>query len=122
MVELDYDYKALGNRIKEVRKEQGLQQYKLAEIVGISPGQMSQIENGKEKMGLDVFIKLCLVLDTSPAFFLFAERENRNNLKARTSAIYVDDSNKRNMLQDIASVFDNYTLIPKNNNRSDHNG
>jgi len=36
----------VGNKLKEVRKEKGLSQLKLALMTGIAPGDISRIENG----------------------------------------------------------------------------
>jgi transcriptional regulator with XRE-family HTH domain len=36
----------VGNKLKEVRKERGLSQLKLALVTGIAPGDISRIENG----------------------------------------------------------------------------
>ena len=46
----------LGNRIRLRRKELGLSQSKLAELLDISNNHMSAIENGREKPSMDKFI------------------------------------------------------------------
>ncbi|WP_294468513.1 helix-turn-helix transcriptional regulator [uncultured Anaerofustis sp.] len=43
------DYRKLGKRLKQQRKEQGLTQEKLAEYVNLSVSHLSHIENGNEK-------------------------------------------------------------------------
>lgn len=43
----------LGMRIREVRKQRGLSQERLAEKVGVDPKQISRIEGGKSAPSLD---------------------------------------------------------------------
>ena len=59
------DYTYIGQRIKQKRIEKGLTQEKLAELVGVGPSHMSHLESGKTVASLDVFIKLCNVLECS---------------------------------------------------------
>ncbi len=63
-------YIILGNRIRLRRKELGLSQNKLAELLDISNNHMSAIENGREKPSFEKFIKLCELLKTTPDFLL----------------------------------------------------
>lgn len=37
---------SIGENIKELRLKRGMEQYKLAELVGVSPPMVSQIERG----------------------------------------------------------------------------
>ena len=56
----------MGDRIKEIRKKQGLTQEQLAEKVDITLEYISQIERGLKIPSMQVFIKLVEVLDVSP--------------------------------------------------------
>ena len=55
----------LGNRIREIRKRQGLSQEKLAERAGISAQYVSNIERGKENPTLDLLLRLSEALKVS---------------------------------------------------------
>ena len=57
------DYYKIGQRIRKVRKAQGLSQEQLAERVGISVTHMSHIETGNTKLSLAVFVRLARSLD-----------------------------------------------------------
>ena len=57
--------KDVGSRIREVRKSKHLSQDALAEMVKISASHMSDIENGKTNIGLDVFMRLTEALQVS---------------------------------------------------------
>lgn len=39
--------KLLGKRLRELRKRKGIKQEKLAELIGVEPATISNIENGK---------------------------------------------------------------------------
>lgn len=60
----------MGKRIRLRRKELGLTQNKLAELLDISNNHLSAIENGKEKPSLEKFVTLCDLLKTTPDFLL----------------------------------------------------
>lgn len=47
-----------GERIKTIRKSQGITQAKLAETLHISSSFMSRIENGSSSLTLDFFVRL----------------------------------------------------------------
>lgn len=57
------DYKALGQRIKRMRKARKLSQEQLAEYAEISTVHMSHIETGKTKLSLPVIVKIADALD-----------------------------------------------------------
>lgn len=65
--------KILGATIKELRKEKSLTQEKFAEIVGIDPNGLAQIESGRNFVSADVMSRLSNGLGVSPAV-LFTPR------------------------------------------------
>ena len=62
--------KDVGSRIREVRKSKHLSQDALAEMVKISPSHMSDIENGKTNISLDVFMRITEALQVSSDWIL----------------------------------------------------
>ena len=52
-------------RLKEIRKSRGLTQKELASRVGIAQGYLSSLETGVYLPGLEVLVKLALVLECS---------------------------------------------------------
>lgn len=62
---MEIEYKDLGERIKQARKQAGLSQVELADLTKISYSHMSDIETGKKKIGLDKFMRICESLDVS---------------------------------------------------------
>lgn len=68
-------YKYLGLNIAYYRKEQGLSQNQLAELVDISRTHMSRIETADCAVSLDVVFDICDALNITPAK-LFDFRES----------------------------------------------
>ena len=60
----------MGRRIRLRRKELGLTQNKLAELLKVSNNHLSAIENGREKPSLEKLVVLCELLNTTPDFLL----------------------------------------------------
>lgn len=66
--------KALGKKIKKIRKSKNLTQERLAELIGLEVPSLSNIETGKFAPSIDTLQKLCDVLDTEPwEFYYFNE-------------------------------------------------
>lgn len=68
----------MGRRIRLRRKELGLTQNKLAELLEISNNHLSSIENGREKPSLEKFVILCELLKTTPDFLLLGNLHSCN--------------------------------------------
>ncbi len=65
--------KYLGSRIQEIRKQQGLKQSELAELVGIDSKHMSKIECGRCFPSFELLDKIALNLQKPVAEFLETE-------------------------------------------------
>ena len=60
------DYQQLGRRIAARRRALGLRQVQLCEKCGINSNYLSNIERAKSIPSLEVFMRICQALDTSP--------------------------------------------------------
>lgn len=60
----------LGSRIMQRRRELGIKQSELAEMLGVSDNQISNIENGKSFPKLNNFISLCNILKCNADYLL----------------------------------------------------
>ena len=60
----------VGKRVRMARKERHLSQADLAELVQISPSHMSDFENGKTNISLDIFMRLTEALQVSADWLL----------------------------------------------------
>ena len=63
MKDRDKERERIGNRIKELRKEQDVDAKTLAQRVGIDAGNLSRIEQGKFSVGLDILNKIASALN-----------------------------------------------------------
>lgn len=68
----------MGNRIKIRRKELRIKQAELAEKLNISNNHMSSIENGRQKPSLDIFIRICDLLNVTPDYLLLGSMHAYN--------------------------------------------
>lgn len=64
---------SVGARIKAARKGAGLTQEQLAEMIGISPKNLSFIETGRFGVGLETLTRICTALHVSADALLFGE-------------------------------------------------
>ena len=64
----------VGRRIRELRLSRGIRSKDLADIVGISQGQLSKIENGKVSLSVKILDQLCRVFER-PISYLFQNQE-----------------------------------------------
>lgn len=65
------DYFKIGQRIRKMRKAQGLSQDELASKIGISTTHMSHIETGNTKLSLPVLVDIATVLEVRTDDLLF---------------------------------------------------
>lgn len=65
------DFKPIGKRIYNLRRERNITQEQLAELVNLSVTQVSKLENGKSRLSLDSLINIATVLEASTDEILF---------------------------------------------------
>ena len=64
------DYIEMGKRIAQRRKKLGLKQKQVVEAANLSEKYLSAIENAKSIPSIDVLMKICTVLKTTPDYIL----------------------------------------------------
>lgn len=82
------DYKEVGKRIADRRRELGLKQWQVNEMAGLCNNYLSNIERATTVISIDVLMKICAALNTTPdALLLDAITSNEDNdyLKSMTS-------------------------------------
>lgn len=57
------NYKSIGNRIKKARRDQGMTQEMLSELINVTPTHISRIENGSSSPSLQTLVDICNALD-----------------------------------------------------------
>ena len=54
----------IGEKIKELREDKGISQYRLAELTGINRSTINRYENGSiQKISFDNLMKICEALE-----------------------------------------------------------
>jgi len=80
---MDLPRGSLGSAIKNARVEKKLTQEKLAEIIGITPAHMKQLESERRKPSVDVLYRLVFALDLSLDSVFSNPDDNTHELKHR---------------------------------------
>ncbi|MGN0030360.1 MAG: helix-turn-helix domain-containing protein [Candidatus Gastranaerophilaceae bacterium] len=70
--------KLLGRRIQELRKRNGIKQEKLAELIGIAPRNMSNIETGRSFPSPENLEKIAKVMDLKVKDLFDFEHQQEN--------------------------------------------
>ena len=70
-----FDYSAIGQRIKVLRKRKGLNQTELANILGKSLRTLQKYETGEIEISIAVVNQLADILDTTPTYLLGYEAD-----------------------------------------------
>lgn len=68
------DLKAIGSRIKAERKNLGLTQEKLSELINVTPHYIYEIERGMKSMSVETLILLSEKMELSADYILFGNR------------------------------------------------
>ena len=72
------DYKEFGKRIAKRRRQLGLSQTKVNEMAGLSDKYLSNIERAVSIPSIDVLMKICAVLKTTPDELLLGTEKSGN--------------------------------------------
>ena len=75
----------VGSRIRELRKGRHLTQTELSERIGVAQSDLSRMEQGEYKVGLDTLFKILQVFDLKMGEF-FGETESATEREARDLA------------------------------------
>ena len=98
----DISIKLIGETIRNLRKQKGFSQEKLAELAQLHPKYLGQVEIGNKTASLSTFLKVCYGLEIEPSdFFLLIEAKN-DRASSRRNIIEMLDSLKS--AEDIDSV------------------
>lgn len=76
------DLKQIGARIKLARKEKGLSQEKLSELVYVTSHYIYEIERGSKTMSIETLIGIAQQLEVSTDYLLFGSCPNTSEINA----------------------------------------
>lgn len=69
----DLDFKAIGLKIKERRKQLGITQEHIANVLDVNPSHVSNIECGRANPSLTALVKIANTLECSVDYFISGE-------------------------------------------------
>ena len=103
---MNVDYAAIGQRIKQARRRRGLTQERLAEVLSVSVGYISQIERGVTKISLDTLAAVSASLDCELAELVTGVAVRQGGYLEQELAQTVDrmDGRQRKMLLEMARL------------------
>lgn len=110
---MDFDYKIIGQRIKDERKEKGWSQEKLAEEVDVTTVYISRIERGSSKINLKRLAQISKALDTSVEYLISGtETDSPNYLdKELYETLLTCTPAKQRLIYNIAKIVSNAKFV-----------
>lgn len=99
----------LGKRIKELRKSRSLKQDDLSELLNISRGQISNLENGRRSLNLSQLEKLCSFFKVDMSYFgIKPDTEETIQLLERAKLLFesdIPDSEKERLYNELMRLY-----------------
>lgn len=86
------DLTEIGKRIKKARKSKGINQVEFADKLNISVSHLSNIENGKINVGLDIFMTITDALDVSADWLLGIDTDSSALIPYQAIQLFADCS------------------------------
>ena len=101
----EFDYSALGTRIRKARKQQNLTQEQLAEACNLSTAHIGHIERGTRALSIESLITLSKVLNVSTDYLLL-DISNSADRKITSILNAIDnvDDDKYNRLYSVIKI------------------
>lgn len=102
------DYTEIGKRIAARRKSLGLKQNKVNEMAGLSDKYLSNIETARSIPSIEVLMKICAALQTTPDYILLGTTENMGMNNLISEKIQKLDVDKQNLIYKIIDLIEDY--------------
>ena len=96
------DLKGIGKRIQTIRKQQGLTQEQIAEMMNVSVQMVSNLERGNKSIRIENLINLCKILKISTDYILLGTNSTSEteNITERLKLLSEKDRKMIEMLVD----------------------
>lgn len=109
------DYNAIGQRIKKARKQKRFTQERLAESLEVSTVYISQVENGKTKISLEMLVRIATQLDTEPGYFLNGVSYHAPDYLKSDVALLLQDCppERRQLIIDVVKLIAKHREVPR---------
>ncbi|QYN44941.1 helix-turn-helix transcriptional regulator [Gilliamella sp. ESL0441] len=98
-----YSPMSLSQRLITLRKERGLSQQAIAEVIGLHPNSWKKYETGQAMPSVDALTKIAKTLNVSTDFLLFDEHERvpENELSLQFEAISQLPENEQSIIKEV---------------------
>lgn len=93
-----YDFKAMGQAIKEARLNRGWTREQLAQEVDLAPRYIMSLENKGQHPSFQVFITLMTLFNISVDQFLFPDKESEKSTRRRQLDAELDELDERDYI------------------------
>lgn len=104
---MNIDYREVGRRMAKRRKELGLKQYQVCEMIDVNYKYISNLETGRSAPSLEMLMDICTALKTTPNYLLLGTEINISN-DTLTDKISHLDSKSKLLLNDIIDTIKKY--------------
>lgn len=103
----------LGDKIKELRKSRDLTQQDLADILGITRGQISNLEKNRRSLSLDQLRLLCSTFNLNLDYFMIQPDKNEaisllEKAKLFFESNQLSEQQKDELYQEIMRIYLNH--------------
>lgn len=107
---MNIDYREVGRRMSKRRKELGLKQYEVCEMIDVNYKYISNLETGRSAPSLDVIMRLCEALQTTPDYFLVGSDKSGMTVsdKTLTEKISVLDPKSKAIVNGVIDLLNDY--------------
>ena len=107
---MDINYVGIGERIRSKRKELGITQNKLSEMIGLSEHYISKIERAVSKPRVDTLAAISKVLNISLDFLITGKTvniENSETINKLLGTLYLMDEKDRIFISKFLEFYKN---------------
>lgn len=107
---MDIDYSEVGMRIAKLRRGLSLKQHELCEMLDVNYKYVSALETGRAKPSLEMIMKLCGALKTTPDYLLLGADSTAGKIADRQlleKISRLSPKNKR-LISGIADLIEDY--------------
>ncbi len=108
----------IESRIAQARKAKSISQANLADRAQISVSHMSDIENGKKQIGIEIFIRIIEALNVSADWILHASNENVKQIHQNELSELPSDCSAKESQALLKIMTDIKSVLRKYNNES----
>ena len=93
-----YDFRALGQAIKEARNKKGLTREQAAGIIHIDPRYLTNIENKGQHPSLNIFYKLVILFNISVDQFFYPDAKPAQSTARRQVDSLLDTLDEKDLM------------------------